>query len=236
MTPHRAEGVAHDLIAAINRGDLGPGDRLPAERQLARRLGVGRATLREGLAQLRDLGYLEVRRGAAGGAFVTGLDLPFEAWVARMRAEPETLHHVLDLRAALESGSARLAAERRRHGDLEAMEAAVSALDDAGERAVFRHADARFHDAVAVAARSPRLRAAVRQARGELFIPTDRLAFDEQLESTRRHHARVLAAIRDGDAGAAAAEMAAHIETTRRELFELVLGSGTALPSERRTA
>lgn len=234
MTPSQADRVATALMASINSGDLGPGDRLAPERELARHLGVGRAALREGLQQLRALGYLEVRRGAGGGAFITGLDLPFDAWVGRMRAEPSRLHHVLDLRLALECGAARLAATRRSSRDLDAMAAAIEALAGDGDRAVFRHADARFHDAVASAARSPQLAEQVRAVRGELFIPTDRLAFDEQWESTGAHHRRIHAAIEAGTPTAAADEMAAHIETTRRELFELVLGVSPR--KDRRTA
>ncbi len=55
---------------------VGAGDQLPPERELAERLAVSRVTLREAIAALRDAGYLETRRGRAGGTFVVYRDDP----------------------------------------------------------------------------------------------------------------------------------------------------------------
>jgi GntR family transcriptional regulator, transcriptional repressor for pyruvate dehydrogenase complex len=64
-----AEGTASDACAravraAILRGDLAPGVRLPPERTLASHLGVSRLTLRAGLSQLAAAGLLRVRQGS----------------------------------------------------------------------------------------------------------------------------------------------------------------------------
>ena len=50
---------------------VGPGERFPAERELAGLLGVSRITLREAIGDLRAAGYVESRRGRFGGTFVT---------------------------------------------------------------------------------------------------------------------------------------------------------------------
>src|SRR5688572_29476008 len=55
------------LVQAIKLGLVAVGERLPAERDLAERLRVSRVTLREAIAALREAGYLESRRGRAGG-------------------------------------------------------------------------------------------------------------------------------------------------------------------------
>ena len=65
------QAVAEHLRTLIHRGEVGPGDRLPAERELAEQLGVARISLREALKILQDEGYVQVRRGALGGAYVT---------------------------------------------------------------------------------------------------------------------------------------------------------------------
>jgi DNA-binding FadR family transcriptional regulator len=80
-----AERIAADLRDAILRGERRPGDRLPAERELAASLGVGRSSVREAVAKLAQLGLVEIRRG--GGAVV----LPVED------ANVEVLRHLLVL-------------------------------------------------------------------------------------------------------------------------------------------
>ncbi len=64
-----AEQIVRQLAGLVNRGELRPGDRLPAERVLADKLGVGRPTLREALRALKLLGILDIRHG--GGVFVS---------------------------------------------------------------------------------------------------------------------------------------------------------------------
>ncbi|MEO3790117.1 GntR family transcriptional regulator [Nonomuraea sp. B10E15] len=58
------------LLESISSGELAPGDRLPGERELARRLGVSRMTLRQALATLERDGVLIRTPGRTGGAFV----------------------------------------------------------------------------------------------------------------------------------------------------------------------
>src|SRR5215471_12307367 len=60
--------VVSQLREMIHRGELRPGDRLPPERDLAKRLGVSRPTLRAGISSLAAVGVLQPRRGA--GTFV----------------------------------------------------------------------------------------------------------------------------------------------------------------------
>jgi GntR family transcriptional regulator len=71
----RGRGPAHAQIeaaldAAIERGRLAPGDRLPAERLLAERYGVSRMTLRQALGELERRGRLVRNKGRYGGTFV----------------------------------------------------------------------------------------------------------------------------------------------------------------------
>ena len=73
VRPRRTfEAVSEGLRQMIAEGQLKPGDKLPPERELCDRLGVGRASLREALRSLEAAGILELRTGRAGGAFVRG--------------------------------------------------------------------------------------------------------------------------------------------------------------------
>ena len=66
--------VVSQLREMIHRGELRPGDRLPPERDLAKRLGVSRPTLRAGISSLAAVGVLQPRRGA--GTFVVEAEGP----------------------------------------------------------------------------------------------------------------------------------------------------------------
>ena len=68
------EETVERLLQAIKLGVVGPGERLPAERDLAARLNVSRVTLREAIKALTDSGYVESRRGRYGGTFVNERD------------------------------------------------------------------------------------------------------------------------------------------------------------------
>jgi GntR family transcriptional regulator, transcriptional repressor for pyruvate dehydrogenase complex len=79
----RAETVARRLARAIRLGLLLDGERLPAETQLATQFGVSTVTLREALAELRQMGLVETRRGRSGGSFVRVAQEPQPARLVR---------------------------------------------------------------------------------------------------------------------------------------------------------
>ena len=64
------DGVAREIRTLIQNGQLRDGDRLPAERDLAAQLGVGRGTVREALRGLENAGLVAMKNGVAGGAFM----------------------------------------------------------------------------------------------------------------------------------------------------------------------
>ncbi len=65
------EETVERLLTVIKLGVVGPGERFPAERELAAQLGISRLTLREAIRELQQAGYVESRRGRSGGTFVT---------------------------------------------------------------------------------------------------------------------------------------------------------------------
>jgi DNA-binding FadR family transcriptional regulator len=216
-------GVADELRAAIHRGDLGPGGRLPAERELAAQLGVSRITLREAIRILGEEGYLSSRRGSHGGTFVTGLDEPYARWLESMREDFAQLEDIVEFRMAVERRAARLAARRRVEADLAALDEAMDAMAEATDRGSYRRADNLFHATVAAASRSPRLIEAIVASRGELFLLTDRMVYEELVSETVAQHRVILEAVRRGDEVAAAEAAEAHIESTREGLRHLLV-------------
>jgi GntR family transcriptional repressor for pyruvate dehydrogenase complex len=226
--------VADHLRRLIHSGRLRPGDRLPPERILAKQLGVGRVTLRGALAELRELGYLEARRGAAGGSFVTSLEGPYTRWLEAVRQNAQELEDILDYRIAVETEIAALAARRRTAHDIAELRAAVHEGLTSSDHASYRASDSRFHASLAFAARNERLRAAALTAREDLFIPVDRLAlYEAQVEDTARAHSEILEGVRSRTPRGAAAAMRDHIEDTRDQLHRLI--AGQPLGKSRRT-
>ena len=71
-TKRVSDEIAEQIRSHLASGQLGPGDKLPAERELAVQLGVGRNAVREALRLLEMGGIVELRKGAKGGAFVSG--------------------------------------------------------------------------------------------------------------------------------------------------------------------
>ncbi|MEV5407418.1 FCD domain-containing protein [Thermopolyspora sp. NPDC052614] len=228
VAPTTPQVIVEHLRGLIHRGEVGPGDRLPPERALAEQLGVARVSVRQALAQLQGEGYLTTRRGAFGGTFVTELVEPRRRWLRRMRENLADLEDILDFRIAVESHAARLAARRRDEENLAAIERAVAQLDDVSDVTSFRAADSAFHQAIAAAARSPRLTAAITDTRGLLFLPTDAFVYPPDVAQTRRDHRRIAAALRRGDQEESAAAMIEHIESTRTWLRQILTRSAPA--------
>jgi len=229
------EAVADHLRRLIHLGEVGPGDRLPAERDLAEQLGIARLSLREALKTLQNDGYVEVRRGARGGTYVTELKEPVARWRARMRTVSGEFDDIVDFRIALETETARLAAVRRGPADLAALRETIDDLSRAHDRTAFRQSDSRFHAALATAARSTRLLAAVESIRAELFNTYDLLPFVDPVQESVDDHQAVYRAVEAGDVDGATAAIRDHIENARAQLRAIVFDGDPFGAPDRRT-
>src|SRR5918997_1387400 len=124
----RYEQVADRIAADIRAGRLAPGERLPSERDLARALEVGRASVREAIAALQVAGIVETRPGA--GSFVAS-----GAAERRREEHDPSPSDLLEAREWLEPAVARLAARRGGpDGDAEALLEAMERAAADGDR------------------------------------------------------------------------------------------------------
>ena len=112
------EETVERLLAVIKLGVVGPGERFPAERELAALLGVSRITLREAIGDLRNAGYVESRRGRFGGTFVTYTPpAPSRVELRRIAVEDaDKINDALTFRMAVETGAAQILAQAERRG------------------------------------------------------------------------------------------------------------------------
>ena len=211
-------GVAEHLRRAIHLGVYSPGDKLPPEREHAKQLGVSRVTLREALRVLEGEGYLEMRRGAAGGAMV----LSQGQTRAMLRQRLDELLGIQEFRIANEALSARRAATRATKKDLRDLQRTVDVIrDDESQHAQLR-ADSDFHLRIADIAALPLLRKAVEEARAAMFPQFELMGYVFATGTAIRDHQLIVDAIAAGDAELAEARMIDHIRTTTEEFVEVL--------------
>ena len=112
------EETVERLLAVIKLGVVGPGERFPAERELAALLGVSRITLREAIGDLRNAGYVESRRGRLGGTFVRYTPpAPSRVELRRIAVEDaDKINDALTFRMAVETGAAQILAQLGQDG------------------------------------------------------------------------------------------------------------------------
>jgi DNA-binding FadR family transcriptional regulator len=213
------------LVQAIKLGMVTVGERLPPERELAEKLRVSRVTLRQAIGALREAGYLESRRGRAGGSFVVyagpAEDRPDAATLAREMGE--TLHDALDFRRVLEPGAAALAAGRTLPAADRAHLVATLAASRERDPEVRRTGDSRLHLAIATASGS----ASVAQAIADVQLRLDHLlaaipVLRRNLDHSDAQHTRIVEAILAGDADAARIAMEEHCDATAELLRGLL--------------
>ena len=158
--PTAVDAVVEGLRGRILSGSLQPGTSLPPERELAGQLAVSRATLREGLSILSQMGLLAIHRGRAGGAVVTAPPATtVSASIALLfQTRSVTAGQLCEFRRALEVEAAQLAAVRRSRQELEeiviALDAYVASSQDTAAQNLHGRA---FHHAVARASGNPLL-------------------------------------------------------------------------------
>ena len=117
------EEVCERIRHQLSIGALSPGDKLPAERELAQQLGVSRSALREALRSLEIAGILVLRNGPKGGAFIRPGDPKNMTRVIEdlLHLGAISLDDLTEARLLIQTGVVRLACERATDADIEAI-------------------------------------------------------------------------------------------------------------------
>lgn len=201
--------AADRLTRAIRLGLLQPGDRLPVERDLARRMQVSRGTVRQALQELASRGYIRIRRGRGGGAFVAAGPVA----VSGRRALPGDVEELLDLRRVVGMGVVDLAIDRVTAAECDWLY--TLAEQDAATADASAHAllDARFHVALAEITRQLRLVELAVEVEAALVDVAARLQRSpDALAAADREHRELIAALRLRSTAVARDVLARHFE------------------------
>src|SRR5213083_182677 len=217
-TDSAAAVVAH-VRQLIDSGSLGPGARLPPERDLARKVGVSRPTVRAGLRTLAALGVVRSRRGSGtyipDGPPTLGADaLSFLAALHKF-----TVDDVYEARRILEVGAAGLAAERATPDQLATLADEVAGLfASLSERQVFLIHDINFHRSIAAASGNPIVASLVEMVASlyyERRRTTAERAVDRDVRDAADAHRQIYQAIRAHDVERARRAMHDHLTKSR---------------------
>ena len=208
------EVTVERLARSIRLGVLVGGERLPPERELAETFGVSRVTLREAIKALRDAHLVESRRGRGGGTFVVAPTAATDPAGLHGPSRP-SLNDTLDLRRIVEPGAAGLAASRTLSAaDRATLHRCLREATDCGEDSR-RLADCRLHMAVAAAGGSASVAAVVADVQMRLTeLLRDIPVIGTNIAHSDRQHAAIIAAILNGQADSARAEMEEHVDGT----------------------
>ena len=214
-----SEGSTDQVVAFVRdlivRGRLRPGDRLPAERELAVQIGVSRPSVRAGLHALAAMGVVQSRHGSgtyipAGPPALGSEPLSFLAALHGF-----TRDEMYEARRILEVEAAGLAAERATHEHLATLADEVTGLFATREapQLFFVH-DINFHRGVADAAGNPIVATLVGMVSAMYYErrkETVEGASDSDLRDAAEAHRRIYQAIRGRDAAAARRAMNDHL-------------------------
>ena len=215
---HAFEGCVEQLATAIRLGVYARGSTLPPERELAERMGVSRATLREAIAALRAADFVQTTRGRGGGTMVSyRAKKPSARSASALRPRSEELLDTLVFRRVVEPGAAHIAAGRELSAEQCAFlqeahdEVAAAATDPAKHR----QADSRFHLAIAAVTGSPQTVRSVTAVQADLHDMLSAIpVLDVNIAHSNQQHRAILDAIVRGEPTRARRVMESHCDDT----------------------
>ena len=216
--PPRLQAQARLLLDYIEREDLRPGDRLTPERELAKKLGISRPSLREAIQILQTQGRLVVKHGI--GVFLLD-DQEGERLRDSLRAAHHSVEELFQMREILEAPAVEWAAERRSEAQLNAIKSAAAALNAAiAENPIdfdkVRLLDMNFHLTIVKSAQNQFLNQTLGTLQEIMYRSMDNtLKLPGRIESSEHEHGVILEAIEKRDPITARLTIIQHIHNAR---------------------
>ncbi len=228
----RTDEIVDALKRMIVDHGLGPGDRLPQERELMAQFAASKGTVREALKALEVQGLISVRTGPGGGAFIERMSegRAMSLLSNFLFAKNLSIANIYEMRKALEPLVAASATAHIDEAGLARLEAIIAIYDhepaDAQERWNQRMAELDFHGVVAEYSDNPILAFTCRflqRLLKDLAIAQDIYVQPEpvQRQSGIRHQRDLIAAMRRRDADAARAILAEHMAEAEQHMLGL---------------
>jgi DNA-binding FadR family transcriptional regulator len=210
-----SSAIAEQIRTAIVTGQLGAGDRLPPERELAEQFGVSRVTVRDALRALEAMGLIDVRVGARGGAFVTvpSGDVVGQTMSDMMMMQAITPEDIVEARLMVELGTITIASARATDEDIARLRELAQRAHEALDAGTYtRELSWDFHAVLGEITHNGAIEGLTQSFRSSLSMhPIRTREGARAFERTVEEHERILAALERRDGAAARREMATHL-------------------------
>ncbi|NDB49731.1 MAG: FadR family transcriptional regulator [Actinobacteria bacterium] len=216
--PPRLQSQARLLLDYIEREELNPGDRLDSERELAKKLGISRSSLREAIQVLQTQGRLVVKHGI--GVFLLE-DQEGEELRNSLRAAHHTIEELFQMREILEAPAVEWAAERRSEAQLQAIKGAAHSLQEAVKQDPIdfdrvRLLDMNFHLTIVKSAQNQFLNQTLGTLQEIMYRSMDNtLKLPGRIDASEHEHGVILEAIEKQDSITARLTIIQHIHNAR---------------------
>ena len=218
-----SKSIVEQIRQAILQGKLKPGDRLPPEKELAENFGVSKASLREAFRALEAMGFLEVRQGVGGGAFVQEVDLKTasDGLINFFFFKNPTIEEYSLLRSFIEPQIAELAAQKITSEDLDALADNVEQTKKALDNGSFPHElEIDFHGRIAASIGNSLISLIVEFVESMLSETKEIIQPDYEFAlQVYVAHQRIFDALRVRDPEAARMEMLRHVKEVEEGLL-----------------
>jgi GntR family transcriptional repressor for pyruvate dehydrogenase complex len=206
--------IIGQLKHLITSGQLQPGDKLPAERLLAEKFGVGRSFVREAILKLEFYGL--IRTTPQSGTYVSGLSIKVLDNIITdiIKFNKDDFNSLLEARYYLELDAAKLAAERRTEHDLIKLKEALMDYENKTNNNLDAvEEDMLFHMAIAKASKNSVIESMILILIPDLIknIVENKICGDNRSKLAIAEHRNILAAIESQDIDAAENAVAAHL-------------------------
>lgn len=206
------EETVEKLLSLISAGLIPPNGKLPSERELVEILGVSRSAIREALVELQKTGYVEIRRGRYGGAFVQLEGLSAHG---SKKVDKNELEDLLKYREILESAIAQEVARQNLSAAQRAGLLARLEEVNAAPAHLYRFYDSRFHLYLAQLTGVSRLAKAIVEVRAVLNEHLDTFPLlEKNLVHSSEQHSAIVHAVLGGNAESAEHHMRSHVQGT----------------------
>ena len=217
------DSIVAEIRDKVISGELTEGQMLASQDNLAKEMGVSRASLREALNHLRLMGLIETKHGSGSVvrrktpvAFINSLS-------SLLIMDQASAAELLDARLYIESAVAAVAAKNASEEDLKGMKRLVKGMErdfKVGDVESFTSRDVQFHMLIAQSTKNRVLVKVVEIIRDILrqFIKKFFATVPASVSDAIEYHRRIYEAIRDGDAEGAQRHMEAHIMSVVKRL------------------
>lgn len=224
-----SQEISYRLERLILDGGLAPEQKMPSERQMAARLGVSRAVIREALHELQGRGVIETRHGK--GSFVASMvpgasDLGEQSPLMHLfEGHPRTLYDLLEVREQLEGQAAYLAAQRATRLDRHRISKAFQALEETDPLSNARP-DHSFHLAIVEASHNPILVHVLNSLKKMMLLTVQASVAnlnprEEMRKKIVRQHRQLYEAVISGKAASAQKAAMAHVRFVSEAMREM---------------